>query len=84
MRKEEKKVVLGAFDALAHMKYEDLNRILGSITIQEMTDLYNKLKYDDYCKRHHISYKNMTAEDFEDAALEEIDEYNSYDHWYNE
>ena len=71
----EKRTVLSVFGELLKMDYGELNKFLGSITIKEMQTLYLKLKYEDYCHRHHISFSDMKDEDFENAALEQSDEY---------
>lgn len=65
MTKEEQRTVLAVFEELVKMPYSDLNKFLGSTTIQEMAELYNKLRYADYCEEHGIEYEEMTDEDFE-------------------
>ena len=71
MTKKEKKVVLPVFDALAQMPYNELNKIIGSITIDEMYELYYELYYEDYCKSHGIRhFKDMTDDDRVNAYME--------------
>jgi hypothetical protein len=67
MTAREKRTVLSVFEALTKMRYDELNTFLGSVTIQEMSRLYLKLKYEDYCREHGIKYEDMTADDFADA-----------------
>lgn len=67
MTEREKRTVLSVFEALTKMRYSELNTFLGSVTIREMSELYSKLKYEDYCKEHGIKYEDMTADDFADA-----------------
>lgn len=66
----EKRTVLSVFQSLGCMKYGELNKFLGSITIEEMMKLRNKLEHEDYCDRHGIEYEDMTEEDFERAYEE--------------
>ena len=66
----EKRTVIAVFDELTKMPYGQLNTFLGSITINEMHELYRKMRYEDYCEKHGIRYEDMTDDDFEDAALE--------------
>lgn len=66
----EKRTVLAVFQSLGSMKYGELNKFLGSITIEEMMKLRHKLEHEDYCDRHGIKYEDMTEEDFERAYEE--------------
>lgn len=68
---EEKRTVLAVFDSLLHKPTDELHKFLGSFTIQEMQKLYQKIRYDDYCKSRGIAYEDMTEEDFVDAYLQE-------------
>lgn len=73
-KRTEKEVMTAVLHALfeSGLRYEDLNKFMGSLTIEEAHELYLKLKYSDYCKRNRINgYKNMTDEDFEAYALEQ-------------
>ena len=65
MKQNEKRIVMAVFESISYMPYKEQNKILGSETIKEMNNLYNHLKYEDYCKRHHIKYEDMTDIDFE-------------------
>lgn len=72
-KRSRKEVIATVLDALfeSGLRYEDLNKFMGSVTIKEAHELHLKLKYADYCKRNRINgYKNMTDEDFEAYALE--------------
>lgn len=51
--------------------YSELNCTFGSLTIQEMSELYGKLKYRDYCEKYNITYEEMNEFDFEQAYREE-------------
>lgn len=68
MTDKEKRIVMAVFGTLLgeHTRNE-LNAApfnLGSLTIKEMQDMYNHLKYDDYCKSRGITYERMTEDDF--------------------
>ena len=67
MTAQEKRTVLSVFEALTKMRYSELNTFLGSVTIREMSELYSRLKYEDYCIGRGIKYEDMTADDFADA-----------------
>ena len=69
----EKRTVLVVFEELSRKSYSELNTFLGSLTIKEMQTLCQKLRYEDYCERHGITYDEMTEEDFVDAALEDAE-----------
>jgi hypothetical protein len=75
---KETGVVMAVFSTLAEKTYDELNggketRIgLGSLTIQEMTRLRTKIEMADYCERHHVAFEELTEEDFEAKALEDI------------
>lgn len=64
MTREEKRTVLAVFTELLKMDYDKLNGFLGSLTIKEMQDLWHKLRYEDYCKKHGIDHRDMTDEDY--------------------
>ena len=80
MTKQEKNVVMAVFSTLLEKSYSELNTFMGSITIQEMKNLYNCLKYEDYCQRHNVSYEDMTEDDFMQAYEEEHPENDDYDY----
>lgn len=61
--------VLAVFDSVMHRN--DLNSWLGSLTIEEMSKLYHKLRYRGYCESHGITYEEMTEDDFMSAYFEE-------------
>lgn len=69
----EKRTVLAVFGELNKKRYSELNTFLGSETIREMQTLYQKLRYEEYCERHGITYEEMAEDDFIDAALEEAE-----------
>lgn len=68
MTDREKRIVMAVFGALLHEHtWSELNAApfsLGSLTIDEMQDVYNHLKYEDYCKKNRITYEQMTEDDF--------------------
>ena len=72
MKAKEKAIVMAVFGALVEEHdFSELNAApfrLGSITIEGMTDLYYRLKYEDFCKRRGIKYEEMTDEDYVDYA----------------
>jgi hypothetical protein len=59
---------------LKETPYEVLNTFMGSETIQNAYTLADKFHYADYCERNNIKFEDMTFEDYEDAALAEINE----------
>lgn len=63
MTREEKRTVLAVFGELVKKDYNELNTFLGSVTIREMTRMYDRLKYEDWCDEHGISYEGMTDDD---------------------
>lgn len=68
LTENEKKTIMAVFwDCMCR---QDLSYWMGSITQQEMSKLYHKLKYEDYCKNHYITYEEMTEEDFIQAEME--------------
>lgn len=70
MTNEEKRTVMAVFDSILKLRYEEMNRFLGSMTIKEMQEMYNKMKYEGYCEAHGIKYEDMDEEDFVDAYME--------------
>lgn len=68
MTDREKRIVMAVFGALLHEHtWSELNAApfsLGSLTIDEMQDVYNHLKYEDYCKKNGTTYEQMTEDDF--------------------
>lgn len=86
MTAHEKNVVMAVFSTLLEMGYSELNTFMGSITIKEMSDLYHRLKYEDYCQKHGLTYEEMTENDFCQAFEEECDakeamSYEEYDEY---
>ena len=67
LTENEKRTVIAVFDELLKMKYDDLNKFLGSLTITEMHQLYEKMRYDNYCKARGIRFEDMGPDEFEDA-----------------
>ena len=68
VKKEYKSLVMGAlYEAYTH-------NLLGSIGDREAASLYQRLKYEDYCKECGKDYDDLTEDDFEQFALREIDE----------
>ena len=70
MTKEEKRTVMAVFGSILEMRYEEMNKYLGSMTIKEMQEMYNKMKYEEYCEAHGIKYEDMDEEDFIIAHME--------------
>ena len=59
--------------------YEANNHeLLGNIGNKDAAELYNRLKYEDYCNERGIKYEDLTEDDFEVLALKELEE-NEYD-----
>ena len=67
---QEQRTVQAVFSSLLEMRYSELNRFLGSITIDEMSRIYWKMYHELYCKRHGIKYEDMTDSDFEQEYRE--------------
>lgn len=61
---KEKRTVKAVFAELMKKPYSELNRFLGSITVDEMRTLYLKLRYEKYCDDHDIRFEDMTEIDF--------------------
>ena len=51
-------------DLVMNFSDSELNKFMGSITIEEMKKLERKLYYMDYCEEHGIAYEDMTEDDF--------------------
>ena len=64
MEANEKKLVLAVFGSLLEKSYSDINTFLGSITIQEMSAMYHRLKWEDDCKQYGKPYDDMTEDDW--------------------
>ena len=43
---------------------------VGSLTMQEASDLYRRLKYENYCIKHRIAFEDMTEDDYANAYEE--------------
>ena len=58
LSEDQARTVIAVFGELKKMKYSDLNTFLGSITIEEMNDLYFRLhkKYFPEKYRSHSVY----------------------------
>lgn len=69
----EKRTVRAVFGELVKMRYADLNKVIGSSTIDEMHKLYSKLENEEYCDRHGITYEEMTDDDFINAYFEKYE-----------
>ena len=69
MTKEEKRIVMSVFGSILKLKYEEMNNFLGSMTIKEMQEMYNKMKYEGYCEAQGIKYEDMDEQDFVDAYM---------------
>lgn len=70
LNEREQRTVQAVFEALVLMGDRKLNTFLGSVTIEEMKNIYSKLHYAPYCEKHGIKYEDMTDEDFMDAYFE--------------
>lgn len=72
LTENEKRTVMAVFwDCMCR---KDLSYWMGSITQTEMSKLYHKLKYEDYCTAHHIAYEEMTEDDMVNAELDMLEE----------
>ena len=71
----EKRTVKAVFGELFKKPYSELNRFLGSITIEDMLKLYLKLRYEQFCDERGIDYEDMTEDDFILAEEEIASEY---------
>lgn len=67
----EKNLVQGIIGDLLSKPYNELNKTFGTETIQEMANLYSRMRWDDYCKRHNVKYEDLTEDDYEQAYREE-------------
>lgn len=72
---KEKRLVRAVFSSLLKKSYSELNCFLGSLTIEDMSKLYHKLRYEQYCDEREIKYEDMTEDDFISAEEEIANEY---------
>ena len=75
---DEQRVVKGVFGEL--LRRHDINSFLGSITIEEMSKIYYKLRHEPYCEKYGIKLEDMTEDDFIREYEEE--NYISESEWY--
>ena len=70
---KEVKTIKAVFNTLL-MTFQDyeLNRFMGSETIERMKALEQKLYYSDYCEENGITYEEMTEDDFIQAYEERM------------
>lgn len=62
----EKRTVLAVLEELLQLGDRELNNHFGSIMIDEMHELYGKLKFEDYVKAHGLkSWKDMNDYDYD-------------------
>lgn len=66
----EKRLVTGVLEELLRLKYDDLNKMFGSLTIEDMHKLYSKLQTEDYCKRAGVKYEDLDEFDWENIYRE--------------
>lgn len=71
LSERELTVVTAVFDDLLRKPYSELNTFIGSETIEEMSELFCKLRHRHYCERHGITYEDMDEFDFEREYAEE-------------
>lgn len=62
--------VTAVLEELLRKPYSELNKVYGTLTIKEMSELYCKLEYRDYCEEHGIAFEDMDDLDFEQAYRE--------------
>jgi len=74
---DEKKTVKAVFAGLLALSYDEANKIIGSITIEEMSKLYEKLYMEDYCEKHGKDFEELTTQDYIDEYEERCNEYHS-------
>lgn len=65
-----KSVLNTLFSGFSH---KELNCYFGSITIEQMRKLSEKLNHAEYCKRHGIRFEDMTESDYEAAYFEKYE-----------
>lgn len=67
----EKRTILCVFsDLRRRFTDSELNTFIGSVTLEEMYALENKLSHEDYCIRHGIEIEDMTEADYEQEYYE--------------
>lgn len=71
--RQEQRTILAVLSGILCLPYKEQNKIIGSLTIEDASRLYSKMKYAPYCERHGIAYEDMAEEDFEYAYREEWD-----------
>lgn len=66
LTEKELNTVWQAFtDVMMRFTDDELHKFMGSMTIDEMKELWGKLRYREYCEKHGITYEQMTEDDFE-------------------
>ena len=61
----ELRTVYAVFESLEQrFSDEEMHCFIGSITMEEMKTLRNKLYYRDYCEEHGVAYEDLTDDDF--------------------
>ena len=71
LTERELKTVEAVFNDCIMLGDKKLNTFVGSITMQEMKELYWKLHYREYCERHNKQLEDFTDEDYIQAYFEE-------------
>lgn len=69
LTEQEKRTIRAVLGEVLSMS--NINSFLGSITIEEASALYHKLKYEWYSDKYGVPYEEMTEADFIRAYSEE-------------
>ena len=70
--KEDMDTMRAVLESVMYKPYSELNKFMGSETIQRAATLRNKMEHEEYCEKRGMKYENMTEDDFEMAAEEKI------------
>jgi hypothetical protein len=84
--KEDMDTMRAVLESVMYKPYSELNKFMGSETIQRAAKLRSKMEHEEYCEKRGMKYEDMTEEDFEMKAEEDIrqaeieaEEYDDYE-----
>lgn len=73
---QQERLVFIVLDEIIRKPTQELRSMFGTCTIDEIMELYDRMKLDDYCQRHGVEYENLTEDDrmtYADEMWEEQD-----------
>lgn len=72
LNERQKTVILEVLEEVLY-RMDNPRHHFGSETIEEMLDITSRIRTEPYCKRNGIRYEDLTDDDRELMALEEIE-----------